>query len=51
MPGTRLASGVRPGLLRGAKKRRHSGSKVLGKSKDRWVLRELGQRGLPSTVR
>ncbi len=51
MPGTWLAASVRPGLLN---ERRNTGiqiARILGKFKERWVLRELGQLGLPGAVR
>jgi hypothetical protein len=51
MPGTRLATSDRPGFVQ---ERRNAGiedRRILGKSKERWVLRELGQSGLLSTVR
>jgi hypothetical protein len=51
MPDAWLAASVRPGLLQ---ERRNAGiqlRRILGKSKEPWVLRELGHRGLPGTLR
>jgi hypothetical protein len=47
MPGPRLAARDRPGWLPERRNVGIEGRRILGKSNERWVLRELEQRGLP----